>query len=103
MKIHEIRKIGNLRRISMSPWVNIERGAEAIGRDYVFTHKPNPTTVSMHTWDLEMARGLLVDALQKTRNNHVEVVLQDLHTLHGEPHRLDEWTLMAQELVQEYA
>jgi hypothetical protein len=103
MKVHEIRKIGNLRRVSMSPWVNIERGAEAIGKDFVFTHKPNPTTVSMHTWDLELARKELGEALRKTRDNHVEVVLQDLHTLHGEPHRLNEWTQMAQELVQDYA
>ncbi len=103
MKMHVVRQIGNLRRVSMSPWVNIDRAAEAVGEDYVFTHKPNPTIVSMHTWDLQMARQQLAEVLRKTRDNYVEVVLQDLHTLHGEPHRLTEWTQMAQELAEEYA
>ena len=103
MKMHVVRKIGNLRRVSMSPWVDIDRAVEAVGRDYVFTHKPNPTIVSMHSWDPDLARQQLAEALQKTRDNVVEVTLQDLHTLHGEPHRLTEWSRMAQELAQEYA
>ena len=103
MKMHVVRKVGNLRRVSMSPWVKIERAAEAVGKDYVFTHKPNPTIVSMHTWDQGLARHQLAEVLRKTRENVVEVVLQDLHTLHGQPQRLTEWTLMAQELAAEYA
>ncbi len=102
-KMHFVRKIKNLRRVSMSPWVDIEVASAAVGRDYVYTHKPNPTMVSMHVWDPELARSELRNAFQKTRNNVVEVNFQDLHTVRNEPHRLTEWTQIAMQLAEEYA
>jgi hypothetical protein len=102
-KVHIVRKIGNLRRVSMSPWVDIARAAEAVGRDYVYTYKPHPTIVSMHGWDLDLAREQVRDAFEKTRENVVEVNLQDLHTVRNEPRRLTEWTEMAMQLAEEYA
>ncbi len=102
-KMHVVRKIKNLRRVSMSPWVDLEQAAEAVGTDFVYTHKPNPTIVSMESWHPEAARAELREALVKTRGNVVEVNLQDLHTVRGEPHRLTEWTRMAMELSEAYA
>jgi hypothetical protein len=102
-KMHVVRKIANLRRVSMSPWVDVRRAAEAVGRDYVYTHKPNPSIVSMTRWDPDLAREQLCDAFEKTRDNVVEVNLQDLHTVRNEPHRLTEWTEMAIRLAEEYA
>ena len=102
-KMHVIRKIDNLRRVSMSPWVDIERASEAVGRDYVYTHKPNPSIVSMYRWNPDLAREDLREAFEKTRDNVLEVNLQDLHTVHHEPHRLTEWTEIALQLAEEYA
>ena len=102
-KMHYVRKIMNLRRVSMSPWVDIDVGAAELGRDFVYTHKPNPTIVSMEDWHPEMARDELRDAFKKTRENIVEVNLQDLHTVRNQPHRLTEWTEMALQLAEEYA
>ena len=102
-KMHVVRKIGNLRRVSMSPWVGLDRAAEAVGQDYVYTHKPNPTVVSMEQWHPDLARKQLREAFEKTRDNVVEVNLQDLHTVRNEPYRLTEWTRIAMELAEEYA
>ena len=102
-KMHVVRKIGNLRRVSMSPWVDVARGAAEVGRDYVYTHKPNPTIVSMERWHPELAEQELRDAFEKTRDNVVEVNLQDLHTVRDEPRRLTEWTEIAMRLAEEYA
>ena len=102
-KMHVVRKIGNLRRVSMSPWVDIDVASAEVGKDYVYTHKPNPTIISMEGWHPELARAELRDAFEKTRDNVVEVNLQDIHTVRNEPHRLDEWTRIALELAQEYA
>ena len=41
-KMDIIRKIPHVRKISMSPWVDEEKGAERIGRDFVFSRKPSP-------------------------------------------------------------
>jgi len=102
-KMHVVRKIRNLRRVSMSPWVDIDRAAAEVGRDFVYTHKPNPTIVSMEQWYPDLARKELREAFEKTRNNVVEVNLQDLHTVRNEPHRLTEWTRIAMELADEFA
>jgi hypothetical protein len=57
----------------------------------------------MPEWDLDLAREQVRSALEKTRQNVVEVSLQDLHTVRNEPHRLTEWTKMAIQLAEEYA
>ena len=102
-KLDYIRRIENLRRISLSPWVDIEKASAEIGTDYVYTHKPNPSLVSMGVWDLDIAKRELEDALKKTRKNVVEINLQDLHTVQNQPERLTEWTQMAYELAERYA
>jgi hypothetical protein len=102
-KMHIVRAIGNLRRVSMSPWVNLERAAAAVGRDYVYTHKPNPSIVSMEQWHPDLARSQLREAFEKTRGNVVEINLQDLHTVRNEPRRLTEWSRIARELAEDYA
>ena len=102
-KMHVVRSIENLRRVSMSPWVDVARASEEVGADYVYTHKPNPSVVSTPTWDLDLARRDLRDAFEKTRDNVLEVNLQDLHTVQNQPHRLTEWTAMALQLAEEYA
>lgn len=40
-RIDYIRKIKNVRKISMSPWADIRAGAEHIHGDYVISRKPN--------------------------------------------------------------
>ena len=102
-KMHIVRRISNLRRVSMSPWVDIEKAAEEVGTDYVYTHKPNPAIVSMFSWDPDLAREQLREAFEKTRNNVLEVNLQDLHTVQNEARRLTEWTEIALQLAEEYA
>ena len=102
-KMHVVRKIGNLRRVSMSPWVDIDVASAAVGRDYVYTHKPNPSIVSMEQWHPDLARDQLRTAFEKTRDNVLELNLQDLHTVRNEPQRLTEWTRIAMELAEEYA
>jgi hypothetical protein len=102
-KMHIVRQIPNLRRVSMSPWVDIERAAEAVGQDYVYTHKTNPSIITTHRWDVDLAREQLRDAFEKTRDNVVEVNLQDILTVNDEPRRLTEWTEMAIQVAEEYA
>ena len=102
-KMHVVRKISNLRRVSMSPWVDLDRASAAVGKDLIYTHKPNPTIVSMERWHPGLARKQLREAFEKTRENVIEVNLQDLHTVRNEPHRLVEWTRIALELSEEFA
>ena len=98
-----LENIPNVRKISMSPKADVASGAEAIGRKTVFSWKPNPTMIGMPTWDPDFIRRELRDALEKTRDCVVEIVMKDLHTCCGEVHRMTEWIKIAKELAEEYA
>ena len=102
-KVDILRKIPRLRRISMSTWVDIDKGAEALGRDYIFSYKPNPAILAWDQWDPEVARKDLRNMLERTRGNVVEIIMKDLSTCRRDPRRLWEWCDLAVELAEEYA
>jgi len=97
------RNLPNLRRLSMSPWVDAATGAEAIGRSLIFSWKPNPATLGIEPWDRDFIHRFLRDALEKTRGCVVEIIMKDLHTVRNEPQRMGEWADIAMQLAEEYA
>ncbi|MBM4049104.1 MAG: hypothetical protein FJ279_28725 [Planctomycetes bacterium] len=104
LKLDIIKKhLPTLRRVSMSPWVDVARGAEGLGNKYIFSYKPNPAILGMETWDPDEARKQLRDVFDRTRGCIVEVLMKDLHTCRNEPRRMWEWVNMAMELSEELA
>lgn len=101
-KIHILKSIPNLRKISMSPWIDVEKAVENMGDNYVFSYKPNPAMVATVEWNPDLARKNLEDVLEKARGCHVEIVLKDISTVRYEPQRLWEWEKLAMELVEKY-
>ena len=96
-KMKEVRKIPHLRKISMSPWANRERGAEEIGRDYVFSNKPNPAYLAVQTFDEDIVRKDLETTKELCRRFGcpLEFILKDISTVHNEPERLSKWADIA--------
>jgi len=96
-KIDILRKIPNLRKISASPWNDMERMAEQIGSDYVFSFKPNPAILARDHWDPDLAREELVNTLKIALRHkcNIEIVMKDISTVHYQPQRLWEWTKIA--------
>ena len=100
-KMAEVRMIPNVRKVSMSPWVNEERGAEQIGADFVYSRKPNPAFLATDRLSPEQIRA----DLSKTREvceEHgcpLEFILKDISTVRYEPERLDAWARIAMEVV----
>ncbi|MDW7759186.1 MAG: hypothetical protein SCM96_00935 [Acidobacteriota bacterium] len=102
-KIDILKSIPRLRKISMSPWADIDKGAAAIGTDFVFSWKPNPAILAEERWDPERARAEIRDALQRTRGLAVEIIMKDISTVHHEPRRLWEWARIAVEEAESFA
>jgi len=102
VKMSILRKVPNLRKISVSPWVNPERALSEIGTDYVVSRKPTPAWLAEDTWRPEAARADLVQFLDKARGCHVEVIMKDVSTVRYRPQRLWEWEKMAMEVVHDY-
>jgi hypothetical protein len=100
-KIDIVRKIPHLRKISMSPWVNVEKGAERIGRDFVFSRKPSPAFLADGTWKPEAVRKDLQDTLDACTRHEcpLEFILKDISTVGYQPQRLWEWAKIAAEVI----
>jgi hypothetical protein len=103
LKVGILETIPNLRKVSMSPWIDVHMAVDSIGDRYVFSHKPSPAIFATDHWNLDLARENLEGVLQKTRGCVVEVIMKDISTVRGEPQRLWEWTEMATEVVERYA
>ena len=100
-KMKEVRKIPNLRKISMSPWANLERGGEEIGKDYVFSSKPNPAYLATGKFDEDLIRKDLLKIKEICSRNGcpLEIILKDISTVNHEPQRLWKWASIAMDIV----
>ncbi len=102
-KMAQVRMIPNVRKVSMSPWVDQERGAAEIGRDYVFSRKPNPALLAWDAFDAEAVRADLT-ATRDICARHgcpLELIQKDISTVRYQPERLFEWARIAMEVVGE--
>lgn len=96
-----ISRFTNLRKVSVSPWCNEEVIADYMGHDYVYCRKPNPTLISVDTWDEELIRKDLRKTLSITKGMNVEFALKDVHTVCDQPWRLGRWVEIAREVIDE--
>ena len=101
-KVDILKKIPNLRKISMSPWINFEEAVENVGTRYVFSLKPNPAFLAEDTWSPEKVRADLKTKLAKAGDCVVEVILKDISTVCHEPQRLWEWARLTAEVTKEF-
>jgi hypothetical protein len=76
------------------PRAHKERGAEQIGKDYVFSNKPNPAFVSL--FDEETIRKDLEEtgAICDKYGCPLEFIFKDISTVGHEPLRLKKWADM---------
>lgn len=98
-KIDEVRKIPHLRKISITPWADINRAAEAIGRDFVISAKPNPANLPFTCEDPDRIRKELRALVEACRRNNTpcELLLKDISTAGGKLENLVLWNRIAQE------
>lgn len=105
LKMDMIRKLPNVRKVSMSPWTQVQRGAEAMGGDFVFSRKPSPALVAVDNWRPEAVEQDLRETLDACRDHGCpcELILKDISTVNYQPQRLWQWNDIAARLVREYA
>jgi len=95
-----IRSLKNLKRVSISPWCNQEFMAESLGKNYIFSRKPNPTNVSMRDFDEAIIRKDITRTLEIAEGCNIEFIMKDVHTLADEPERLARWVMITREVCE---
>jgi hypothetical protein len=94
-----VKNIPNLRRVSVSPWCDQEKMSGYLGKNYIFSRKPNPVLVSV-MFDEEEIRKDLRNTLRIAKDNVLEIIMKDVHTVGNEPWRITRWVEIAKEEVR---
>jgi len=98
-KLDYVFTIPHLRRISIAPSANVERCAEKLRGNYIFSWKPQPSML-VGDFDETKVRSYIRHTLDVTRGCVVEMILKDTHTCENHPERFTRWTEIARELVE---
>ncbi len=100
---HVLKRLPNLARVSVSPWADEAFMARELGRDYVYSRKPNPALISTARFDEEAILADLRRTLTTAHDCRVELIMKDVHTLNNEPERLPRWVELARQASAEMA
>jgi hypothetical protein len=101
IKMEIMRRIPNLRKISMSPWVDVERAVNLVGENYVFSFKPTPAIFAEGLWDSNKIKQDISAFLEISRGCHVEIIMKDISTVQYQPHRLWDWAKIVMQTIYE--
>jgi hypothetical protein len=99
-KLDDVFKIPHIRRISISPFADVERCAEKLKGNYIFSWKPHPAHL-VGDYSPERIRQYIRHAVDvaKAHGCVLEMILKDTHTCENRPERFDEWCRIARDTV----
>jgi len=100
-KLHLVFQIPRIRRISISPWADVDACAERLRGNTIFSWKPNPAHL-VGAFDDQRVRDYVRHTLDVTRGCVIEMILKDTHTCEDRPERFTRWTAIARDLVENY-
>ncbi len=99
-RIEYIKKaIPKLRTVSVSGWNNFEKMAEALGKDYVYCRKPNPTYISGKEPNWEGAKKDISRTWDCTKDKVAEFIVRDVYDVAGNIDTISKWVEMAKKII----
>ncbi len=103
-KIDIVEKIPNLRKISITPWADIVVAAQAIGKKYVLSSKPNPSSVAVGTLDIDNLKKEIGTILSSCKKNNCscDIVLKDISSCNNRPENIFTWEKVVMDMVKNY-
>lgn len=95
-KMDLMRKIPNLRKVSVSPWNNYERILPDMDGRYVASIKPNPAIFVDEVFNPGLARANIQKAVDASGDfSHLELIMKDISTVRYRPQNLWKWAEIA--------
>lgn len=98
-KFDLVMEIPHIRRVSVSPFCNVQIAAEKIGKKAIVSWKPQPSHL-VGEFNEELIRQELRAGLAATQDCTVEIILKDTHTCENHPERFDQWTRICREEIE---
>lgn len=84
------REIPKIRRLSVSPWSNVEIAAQNIGKRAIFSWKPNPALICTG-FDEDYIQKMVSHTAEVTKNCVTEIILKDIRTCSQTPEHLQKF------------
>ena len=84
----------NIRRLSVSPWSDVNIAAENIKNKAIFSWKPNPSLICCGI-DEQTVSKMLAETANATRNCVTEIILKDVRTCAGTPEYMQKFIEMS--------
>ena len=99
-KIDIVSQLPHLRKISITPWADVDAAAEAIGDQYVLANKPNPAAVA-GSLDEEALKKEIGRTLAAVKRNSCscDIVLKDISSAGNNINNLIRWEKIVMEMV----
>lgn len=94
-RIDILRDIKNLRKISISPWCNVDEAIECIGKDYVLSYKINPTKFINSAWSISEEKREFRELLKRLIKCPCEIIIKDVSTFGKDWTAITQWLEMA--------
>jgi hypothetical protein len=101
-KLDDVLAMPNMRRVSVSPFADVDACAERLGASCIFSWKPHPAHL-VGEFSPQRIRTYIRHAVEAARANGcvLEMILKDTHTCDHHPERFTVWTQIAREVVEE--
>jgi hypothetical protein len=100
-KLDLLRRIPNLRKVSVSPWNDYGRILPGINGDYVASVKPSPAIFVDEAFSPGLAKANLEKALRAGGDfSHIEFIMKDISTVRYKPQNLWAWSELAMDLAR---
>ena len=93
-KNHLLKQIPNLRRIAVSPFADMRSCAELIGRDYIASYRPNPSSAVSFGVDETFVRSSLREAFEvfDSEGCAFDITLKDVETVSSDGNAIIKWS-----------
>ncbi len=103
-KLDSVLAIPQIRRISISPFAEVERSAEKLGHRAILSWKPQPAQL-IGQFNEGRIRQYLRHGIEVSRANDcvLEIILKDTHTCEHTPERFDRWLDIARQEIERVA
>lgn len=97
-----VKKLTRLRKVSCSPWSDWSTIKPNLGKDYIASIKPTPTSLATAHMDEDFVRKELRRALICSEGCIPEIIMKDNHTLGHCPKNASRWVELAREEISRF-
>jgi hypothetical protein len=98
-KLEILKSVTNLRKISVSPWANLDKIVSETNGKYVLSIKPSPACFAEDKFNEKQVKENLKSLYQRSKGLPVEFIIKDISTCRNDVKRITRWCQLLNEVI----